>query len=78
LWEDHDTKVVTEQTDIEKFNIMKQALEDYSIFDSIRRIYPNLNNDQSLQTKFKQILRVTSLRYREVMKWPSIQWPVLQ
>jgi hypothetical protein len=78
LWEDHDTKVVPEQTDIEKFDIMKQALEDYSIFDSIRKIHPNLDNDQSLQTKFTRVLRVPSLIYREVMKWPSIQWPVLQ
>jgi hypothetical protein len=74
----HNKHVIPEETENLKFNIMKQALKDFSIFDSIRKIHPDLYTNPVLQTKFKQVLRVLSLTYGEVMQWPGInelQWP---
>ena len=70
FWKNHDKNRISQNTEKSKFNIMKKALQDVSIFDSIRKIHPDLDKDPTLQTFFKKKLRVNFLTYNEVMDWP--------
>lgn len=68
-WKNHHLEIIPEQVEINKFNQIKKVFKPFSIFDSIREIYPNIDLDVQLQNTFKAMLRVGSLPYDQVMQW---------
>jgi hypothetical protein len=55
------------------FKKIQEVFKPFSIFDSIKEIYPNIDSGFQLQNTFKTILRVGSLTYDQVMQWPGMR-----
>lgn len=61
---------------------MVHYFKNFSIFDTLNAISPNLKTDVELQNTLKKMLNITSFSYDEVMKpyadiilkWPSLQF----
>lgn len=64
----------------QKYNYMKDKFREFSVFDTLKQIFPNFRNDLPIQNYLKHQLQINSFEYDEVIKLfdEIITWPLLE